>query len=309
MRHRFDQRVEHRAIGGIRERGPSYVLRVERARWVHARERLPAVLRIVETVVRGAVAPGAVDEDALVAAARLDRDVVADVGVGRLEVWPRNTVDDRVRNRIQHACPGAGSRRCRVLPQSSRARGIHVSGTVEPQLADERALELVPAHTIRGREHAGRWCRKAIDTGADKRRGAGVGFARGQPERAIRRHAEVANGKRGETVGQRHPGLAVIVGSEDAAVRAAYIDLALGEREADDPARGKAPAAAGVRGERIAVAQVVEIVRTISRFGPHPSGDRQSAEGSKRRAVRTGQDDARCRARLGKLLDLGLRFG
>ncbi len=123
------------------------------------------------------------------------------------------------------------------------------------------------------------------------------------------RDADVADGERGEAVGQRHPRLAVVVGAEDAAVRAAYIDVTSGDRQADDAAGGEAPAAAGVRGERIAVSQVVEIVRTIRRFGPHPSGDRQSAERSKRRGVRTGQDDARCRARLGKLLELGLRFG
>jgi hypothetical protein len=240
---------------------------------------------------------------------RFDGDVVADVIVGRLEIGTGHAVHDWVRHRIQNASPSAGLARRRMFPHPARRRRIHVADAVEAQLADEGALELRTADPIREREGRRARVREPIHTGTEKGGRAGIRLAGGQPQGAVRGKTQVADREAGKAVGQRRKALPIVAGSEDAAVRAAEIDIAGAYGYAHDPSGHEAGTAARIRRQRIAVARIVRVVRTVGHLGPRRPGHRQRRQRGEGGAVRARKNDPRRGSRLGKLLTLRLRFG
>src|SRR5439155_3782599 len=85
----------------------------------------------------------------------------------------------------------------------------------------------------------------------------------------------VADRERRQAVGQGRPRLPSVGGAEDAARRAAHVEVAVAGGEAGDPPGHQPRAAAGVRGEGIAVARVVGVVGPAGDLGPRAAVDRR----------------------------------
>src|SRR5439155_16689458 len=131
-------------------------LRVERTGRVYEDEAIPVIHREIETVVRGATAPSAVGDDRPTAGAGIDRHVIADIVVGRLQFGMGDALRvHRIGHRVEYSHPAPCALRCVVLPYPARGRRIDVSDAVEPQLANRRALQLVSTDPHRRGEYSG----------------------------------------------------------------------------------------------------------------------------------------------------------
>src|SRR5207253_10072463 len=67
-----------------------------------------------------------------------------------------NAVDHRIRNGISDTHPAAAGGRAGMLPKTAGGRRVCISGVVELDLVDERALQLRAPDAVARREDAGR---------------------------------------------------------------------------------------------------------------------------------------------------------
>jgi len=305
---RLLDRVVAGAVGRRREGDQTDVSR-RRGKSGQRRSLPAAVCRTrVEAVVRVPAAPTGRDDD-VARVFRVDREVIDDVLVRRVRVGRARPAGQVGRVRREHPRPWPVQVGQRVGPGAAAGRGPH-GGADEPELADDRALQLGPADPVGRGEGPAAGVAEHVDAGADERGGAGVGLAGRVPEPARPVEAQVAGGRRGQLLGDRRPMAAAGGRAPDAAVGRPGVHVAVVVRGQAGDAPGDQAGAAGGVALHIAVARVVRVVGQPGDVGPAAAGVRQALLLLPRGGVRAGRHDAGRRPRLGPLLGLfGDLFG